>query len=271
MMADKTEHRNENPGTGDYSFRDMLARIPGAETERQPDRGDAGHPAPHREHPRFSINVADAARTGGMNDQGWRWATGLPITGKVGAALVAAVAAGASYHLATSASVPVTHSSLMEASRPEQSATLVGLSAVRSTAAPGALVVEPVFVRADALASRFSGPSERVTSVALPVDPPQMSGKYDAEDLARALFIQGEARLADGDVTSARMFFKRGADAGDPQSASALGATYDPNLFSRLDVRGMRPDIALARHWYQQAINLGSKDARDRLDMLPAQ
>jgi TPR repeat protein len=33
----------------------------------------------------------------------------------------------------------------------------------------------------------------------------------------------------------------------------------------------MRPDIALARHWYQQAINLGSKDARDRLDMLPAQ
>jgi hypothetical protein len=270
-MVNDAERAGENPSTGDFSFRDMLARIPATEAEREPDRGETRQRAPHREHPRFSINVADAARSDGLHHQSWRWTTGLPIAGKVGAALFAAVAVGASYHLATSPSVPMTQSSIKDVSQPDQSATLVALSAERSATAAGALLVEPVFVRADALASRFSGSSERVASVALPVDPVPISGKYDVEDLARSLFIQGEARLVDGDVMGARMFFKRGADAGDPQSASALGATYDPNLFSRLNVRGMRPDIALARQWYQQAINLGSKDARDRLDMLPAQ
>ena len=95
-------------------------------------------------------------------------------------------------------------------------------------------------------------------------------GKGDGEDKARNLFVQGEARLADGDVIGARMFFKKAADAGDAQAAVAMGATYDPNLFSSLKVQGMRPDVPLARQWYERAVNLGSKDARDRLDSLGA-
>ena len=95
-------------------------------------------------------------------------------------------------------------------------------------------------------------------------------GKGDGEDKARNLFVQGEARLADGDVMGARMFFKKAADAGDAQAAVAMGATYDPNLFASLKVQGMRPDVQLARQWYERAVNLGSKDARDRLDSLGA-
>ena len=68
----------------------------------------------------------------------------------------------------------------------------------------------------------------------------------------------------------ARMFFKKAADAGDAQAAVAMGATYDPNLFASLKVQGMRPDVQLARQWYERAVNLGSKDARDRLDSLGA-
>jgi len=93
-------------------------------------------------------------------------------------------------------------------------------------------------------------------------------GKNHDEDSARSLFDQGEARLHDGDVIGARMLFTKAANAGDAQAAIAIGATYDPSLFATLDVKGMKPDREMARRWYQRAIDLGSKDAYDRLERL---
>ena len=49
-------------------------------------------------------------------------------------------------------------------------------------------------------------------------------GKDDSEEKARGLFEKGEARLGNGDVIGARMFFKKAADAGDAQAANAMGA-----------------------------------------------
>ncbi len=93
-------------------------------------------------------------------------------------------------------------------------------------------------------------------------------GKDDSEEKARGLFEKGEARLGNGDVIGARMFFKKAADAGDAQAANAMGATYDPDLFNTLQVRGMRPDVELARQWYRRAMDLGSKDSMERLEKL---
>jgi hypothetical protein len=93
-------------------------------------------------------------------------------------------------------------------------------------------------------------------------------GKNASEDDARTLFEQGKLRLAEGDVVGGRMFFKKAADGGDAQAAIALGATYDPALFSQLGVKGMHPDVEMARRWYQRAADLGSKDALDRIDRL---
>ena len=93
-------------------------------------------------------------------------------------------------------------------------------------------------------------------------------GKNDNEDKARGLFEKGEVRLGNGDVIGARMFFKKAADAGDAQAANAMGATYDPDLFSSLRVQGMRPDLEMARRWYRRAMELGSKDSLDRLERL---
>jgi TPR repeat protein len=93
-------------------------------------------------------------------------------------------------------------------------------------------------------------------------------GKNDNEDKASVLLEHGKARIADGDVIGARMFFKKGADTGDARAAMAMGATFDPNLFASLQVQGMVPDVKAARQWYERAINLGSKDAQDRLERL---
>ena len=132
--------------------------------------------------------------------------------------------------------------------------------------------------RAAALAATASptAPTQAVATLTPPaaadteVDPSLLAGKDESEEKARSLFIQGEARLVDGDVIGARMFFKKAADAGDAKAAVAMGATYDPNLFSTLKVQGMRPDIQLAQKWYERAISLGSKDAHERLDALAA-
>jgi len=93
-------------------------------------------------------------------------------------------------------------------------------------------------------------------------------GKNEIEDKASVLLEQGKARIADGDVIGARMFFKKAAESGDSRAAMAMGATFDPNLFASLQVQGMVPDIKAARQWYERAIDLGSKDAHDRLDKL---
>ncbi len=99
-------------------------------------------------------------------------------------------------------------------------------------------------------------------------EPANALGKNHSEEKARDLRLQGEERLAVGDVSSARMFFKRAADGGDAQAAVSMGATYDPTLFAALKVQGMSPDREIARKWYQRAVDLGSKDAFERIQAL---
>jgi hypothetical protein len=99
-------------------------------------------------------------------------------------------------------------------------------------------------------------------------EPGNALGKNHSEEKARDLRLQGEERLAVGDVSSARMFFKRAADGGDAQAAVSMGATYDPTLFAALKVHGMTPDREIARKWYQRAVDLGSKDAFERIQAL---
>jgi TPR repeat protein len=49
-----------------------------------------------------------------------------------------------------------------------------------------------------------------------------------------------------------------------------LARTYDPEILSALAVRGLRPDIAEARVWYEKARDLGSAHAAQRLATLNA-
>jgi hypothetical protein len=92
--------------------------------------------------------------------------------------------------------------------------------------------------------------------------------KGEDEDRARTYLLRGQQQLADGDVATARMFFKMAAEAGDPEAALAMGGSHDPNHLWQFGVRGMQPDVAAARHWYRRAVDLGSKDAMDRIEKL---
>jgi hypothetical protein len=72
-----------------------------------------------------------------------------------------------------------------------------------------------------------------------------------------------------GEVAAARAMFQRVAEAGDAAGAFALAETYDPLVLGGLRLReGIKPDLALARTWYEKARDLGSPEARDRISRL---
>jgi TPR repeat protein len=83
-----------------------------------------------------------------------------------------------------------------------------------------------------------------------------------------ALLRRGNELVSLGDLVGARLVFERAAQAGDSRAALALASTYDPLVLQQLGERGLAPDIAMARFWYEKAKELGSKEAPERLEVL---
>lgn len=85
-----------------------------------------------------------------------------------------------------------------------------------------------------------------------------------ARERSEGFVARGRKLLDEGNIASARLFFRRAADEGYADGALALGATFDPSELERLRVIGIRPDPAEARHWYERARELGAGDAAER-------
>ena len=75
---------------------------------------------------------------------------------------------------------------------------------------------------------------------------------------------RGDRFLSLGDITSARLFYERAADARDGSAALRLGATFDPGFLGRAGVRGTASDPAQASSWYHRARDLGNAAAEER-------
>jgi hypothetical protein len=85
-----------------------------------------------------------------------------------------------------------------------------------------------------------------------------------AETLA-LLLRRGDELIALGDVSSARLLYKRAAAGGDARAATGVGKTYDPLFLSAIGARGIQPDPQAAAAWYRKAIDLGDHSATERL------
>jgi hypothetical protein len=80
-------------------------------------------------------------------------------------------------------------------------------------------------------------------------------------DEAAILIQKGRDFLGSGDISAARVAFRRLADAGNADAALALARTYDPNYLTARNFLGVRGDRATARALYQRAKELGSAEA----------
>jgi hypothetical protein len=97
--------------------------------------------------------------------------------------------------------------------------------------------------------------------------PPAAALSLDAEELA-TLMRRGQEYLRTGDIAAARLVLRRAANAGNPQAALTLGATFDPIVLGELGAHGFLPDLAQARYWYDKAVRLGSTEASRRIELL---
>jgi hypothetical protein len=86
---------------------------------------------------------------------------------------------------------------------------------------------------------------------------------YSDPEIA-ALMRRGDAFLTSGDITSARLFYERAADAGSGLAALQLGATFDPVILGHASARFIA-DPAQALSWYRRARDLGMVEAEQRI------
>jgi TPR repeat protein len=119
--------------------------------------------------------------------------------------------------------------------------------------------------------------SETATSTSTSTPPPSAPVRAsaatpdqpDVSDIQRqALLSRGDAFFSAGDITSARLFYQRGADAGDGSAALRLGETYDAAFLQRAHSGGVRSDLEKAVYWYRRARDLGSAEAEILLKSL---
>jgi hypothetical protein len=122
----------------------------------------------------------------------------------------------------------------------------------------------PVEATPAAVPPPLSAPPSSDAAVAQTVSLP-----LDSDEIAM-LLKRGKDALSTGDLASARLLFRRAADAGSAEAALALGATFDPLVIRRLGAIGAAPDAAQARQWYQKAVALGSTTASQPLAQLEA-
>ncbi|MEO1264837.1 MAG: hypothetical protein AAFV26_03930 [Pseudomonadota bacterium] len=79
---------------------------------------------------------------------------------------------------------------------------------------------------------------------------------------------RGDQALRDGNVNTARLFYKRAAEIGLSLGARALAETFDPREISRLGAIGLQPDAQQADFWYARAREL--REAERGIDARPS-
>jgi hypothetical protein len=136
------------------------------------------------------------------------------------------------------------------------------------TETTSALVAAPP---APAARPLFPMEGESPTHVATPaVADVQPSPALSASETA-ALMTRGDAFRSAGDITSARLYYERAADAGDGQAALRLAESFDALMLSLSGIHGVAGDPAKALSWYRRARDLGMAEADQRISSLEAQ
>lgn len=108
-------------------------------------------------------------------------------------------------------------------------------------------------------------PAPRAPAPSAP-SPPKLSA--EEQQKAERMVAQGDRFLDSGNVSVARQYFKRATDAGLAAGAMKLAATYDPIELERIAAQGVVAQPAEAKRWYERALALGAREAKERLARL---
>jgi hypothetical protein len=132
------------------------------------------------------------------------------------------------------------------------------------TAATSALARTPP--SATTAPSLTEAESSAPVALSAPASPPA-APRIPAAEIS-ALVERGDALFSARDISSARLYYERAAEAGDGQAALQLGESFDPVMLEGAGVRGVTGDPARALSWYRRARELGVAEADQRIKNL---
>jgi hypothetical protein len=145
--------------------------------------------------------------------------------------------------------------------------TLLASTAPNDVASP-----EPPAAASPQPAKAEPAQPEMATPAASPVPAataaPEAPARALAQDETESLLKRGRDLIALGDIASARLVLTLVAEAGNSEASFILAGTYDPLVLGSLRAIGVQGDPAKARAWYARAAELGSQEARQRLQAL---
>ena len=90
----------------------------------------------------------------------------------------------------------------------------------------------------------------------------------ETDFLTQMLIRDGNKKMREGDIASARRLYEQAAASGNAEAALAMGRSYDPTYFEKLNVRTGKPDPATAFEWYKKALDGGLVTAKVKIDAL---
>jgi hypothetical protein len=205
------------------------------------------------ERPRFAVSLEKISL---QRDQVWPLGTRIAVEGRGGTLLVRGLAVGAKLSVGQPSDVDGWELSVED---------LGGAVIIPPAGFVGTMDLTLSLRRGAATSDRQSLQVEWAGGTAAALVP---TARLEPSDVAR-LLQRGEELLANREIAAARAVFKRLADNGEPRGAFALAETYEQSTLERLGAKGILPDMAAARTWYETAKALGSTEAQHHLD-LPA-
>jgi len=93
-------------------------------------------------------------------------------------------------------------------------------------------------------------------------------GRIETDFLTQMLIRDGNQLMRDGDILGARRLYEQAAADGNPEASLAMGRSFDPSYFEKLQVKTGKPDPATAFQWYKRALDGGLVTARVKIDGL---
>ncbi|MFT4078511.1 hypothetical protein [Rhodomicrobium sp.] len=139
-------------------------------------------------------------------------------------------------------------------------------SALSAQAAP-----EPVSEPEKPVAVAAPAPIRQAALAPQPQPEPERSISRSATSVTEIedLIREGNKRMREGDILQARQFYQKAVTSGDPEAALAMGRSYDPIYFARIEKKNAEPDAARAFDWYRKAMDGGAvQTAKVRIENL---
>jgi TPR repeat protein len=90
----------------------------------------------------------------------------------------------------------------------------------------------------------------------------------ETDFLTQVLIRDGNKLMREGDIAAAQRTYEKAAASNNPEAYLALGRSYDPTYFEKLNVKTGRPDPAKAFDSYKKALDGGLGGARAKIDAL---